>query len=87
MELFLGQEPARSGSLFVGSKGTLYSPSDNGTSHRLLPADNFRDYRPPQPTLPRSPGHHAEWVRAPGGPTYPYSGISTGSPSSRQPSA
>ncbi len=69
MELFLGQEPSRSGSLFVGSKGTLYSPADNGDVYRLLPRDNFADFRAPKPTLPRSPGHHAEWIRAcKGGP-------------------
>jgi hypothetical protein len=44
-----------------------------------LPVDNFRDYQAPQPTLPRSPGHHAEWVRAcKGGPpamsNFDYSG-------------
>ncbi len=64
MELFQGQKPVDSGSLFVGSKGTLYSPSDYGSSYRLLPTKNFEGYKPPQPTLARSPGHHAEWIRA-----------------------
>src|SRR5262249_46549386 len=44
-------------------------PSDSGTSHRMLPLGSFQDYRAPQPSLPRSPGHHAEWIRAcKGGP-------------------
>jgi len=63
-ELFMGQKPSGSGCLIVGSKGTMYSPSDYGSEYRLMPEANFRDYRPPQPTLPRSPGHHAEWIRA-----------------------
>jgi hypothetical protein len=63
-ELLMGEKPSRSGCLLIGSKGTLYSPGDNGGSRRLLPAATFRDYQPPKPTLPRSPGHHAEWIRA-----------------------
>jgi hypothetical protein len=47
-----------------GNKGTMYSASDYGDTYRLLPEAAYRDYRPPQPTLPRSPGHHAEWIRA-----------------------
>ena len=69
MALFQGQQPSESGCLLVGAKGTLYSPSDYGGEYRLLPVDNFRDYRRPAETLPRSPGHHAEWIRAcKGGP-------------------
>jgi len=69
VELFMGEKPPGSGCLLVGSKGTLYSPSDNGDSHRLLPLNSFRDYQAPKPSLPRSPGHHAEWIRAcKGGP-------------------
>lgn len=53
-----------SGCVIVGNKGKMYSGSDYGDGHLLLPVADFRDYRPPQPTLPRSPGHHAEWIRA-----------------------
>jgi hypothetical protein len=68
-DLFLGQRASRSGCLIVGQRGTLYSSSDNGTSYQLLPEANFQGYQPPAPTLPRSPGHHAEWIRAcKGGP-------------------
>ncbi|MSQ96330.1 MAG: Gfo/Idh/MocA family oxidoreductase [Gemmataceae bacterium] len=64
-----GQNPSGSGMLLVGSRGTIYSDSDYGGSRRLLPTANFADYQPPEPTLPRSPGHHAEWLRAcKGGP-------------------
>jgi predicted dehydrogenase len=68
-KLFMGQKPSGSGCLIIGSKGTMYSPSDYGGEYRLLPLEIFRGYRPPRPTLPRSPGHHAEWIRAcKGGP-------------------
>ena len=29
-----------------------------------MPEKNFEGFTPPKPTLPRSPGHHAEWIRA-----------------------
>ena len=47
--------------LFVGEKGMLLS--DYGR-HTLLPEDQFRDYRRPEPSIPASIGHHAEWIRA-----------------------
>jgi len=64
MNLFDGEQIRPSGALFIGNKGKLYSTSDYGDGHILLPRNDFRDYRPPQPTIPRSPGHHAEWLRA-----------------------
>ena len=50
-----------SGVLFVGSKGMILS--DYGR-HLLLPQDKFRDFKPPEPTIPKSLGHHAEWIHA-----------------------
>ncbi len=65
MELFQGQKPVDSGSLFVGAKGTFYSPSDYGSRLSAVAHEELRrTIKPPQPTLPRSPGHHAEWIRA-----------------------
>jgi predicted dehydrogenase len=49
------------GCLFIGSRGMLLA--DYGR-HVLLPEKEFADFRRPAPTLPRSPGHHAEWLRA-----------------------
>jgi predicted dehydrogenase len=77
--LFQGQKASESGCLLIGSKGTLYCSSENGDLRRLMPENDFRDYQPPKPTLPRSPGHHAEWIRAcKGGPpamsNFDYSG-------------
>ncbi|WP_165070793.1 Gfo/Idh/MocA family protein [Paludisphaera rhizosphaerae] len=50
-----------SGVLFVGEKGMLVS--DYGR-HLLLPEEKFRDYKRPEPTIPKSLGHHAEWIHA-----------------------
>ena len=30
----------------------------------MLPEEKFRDYQPPEPSLPRTSSHHAEWVAA-----------------------
>jgi hypothetical protein len=30
----------------------------------LLPEDKFRDFKRPEPTIPTSIGHHAEWLKA-----------------------
>ncbi len=51
----------RSGVLFVGTRGMLLS--DYG-KHILLPEDRFTDFKPPEPFIPDSPGHHLEWVNA-----------------------
>ncbi|MFN3487156.1 MAG: hypothetical protein ACK44W_16955 [Planctomycetota bacterium] len=53
----------------MGTKGTLYSPGDYGGDRKLLPIKEFEGFQPPPRTIPDSPGHHAEWLRAcKGGP-------------------
>jgi predicted dehydrogenase len=58
-----GRIPAtwKSGVLFVGDKGMLLS--DYG-KHLLLPEDQFKDFKRPEQTIPKSIGHHAEWINA-----------------------
>jgi hypothetical protein len=58
------RKPGNSGCLMVGAKGTLYTPDDYGARWVLLPEANFANFQRPNPTLPRSPGHHQEWIRA-----------------------
>lgn len=50
-----------SGCLFIGDKGMLLA--DYG-KHVLLPETEFTGYVRPEPTIPRSPGHHQEWIEA-----------------------
>jgi len=50
-----------SGCLFIGSKGMLLA--DNG-KHVLLPEADFAGVQRPTPTIPRSLGHHEEWLDA-----------------------
>jgi predicted dehydrogenase len=51
----------RDGCLFIGDRGMILA--DYG-KHILLPERDFADFKPPAPSLPRSPGHHAEWIEA-----------------------
>ena len=37
--------------------------SDYG-KHVLLPENDFRDFKRPEPSIPKSLGHHAEWIHA-----------------------
>lgn len=48
--------------LYVGDKGKMLG-------HRLIPEARMKEYEKPPATLPRSPGHHKEWLLAcKGGP-------------------
>lgn len=47
--------------LFVGGKGMVLA--DYGR-HVLLPEKDFRDFKRPEPFIPKSLGHHAEWIHA-----------------------
>lgn len=68
-DLLMGEKMTDSGCLIIGEKGTLFSPGDGGSARILLPKEKFAGYQPPKPTLPRSPGHHKEWLIAcKGGP-------------------
>jgi hypothetical protein len=66
-----------SGVLFVGEKGQLVADYNRKI---LLPAEKFKDFQPPQPTIPPSLGHYQEWLHAcrTGTPTlcnFDYSGM------------
>lgn len=67
--LLHGKPRASSGSLLIGTKGSLYSPNDYGSKYYLLPEDKFEGLKKPEPTLPRSPGHFTEFaIACKGGP-------------------
>ncbi|MDY0167516.1 MAG: Gfo/Idh/MocA family oxidoreductase [Thermoguttaceae bacterium] len=74
-----GERVPGSGVMFVGSEGHMFADYN---SYRLFPADKFANFQPPEPTIPRSIGHHAEWIKAckDGSPTtcnFDYSGALT----------
>jgi hypothetical protein len=51
------------GSLFIGDKGVL-TTGTYGEGTRLLPTAKMADFRMPEPSLTRSPGHYRDWLRA-----------------------
>lgn len=68
-----GLEPGRSlpriGAYIVGTEGVILHGSHGAAGAQLLPASRWRQYQRPAPTLPRSRGHHADWLIAcKGGP-------------------
>jgi hypothetical protein len=50
-----------SGCLFIGDKGMLLA---DYSKYLLLPEKEFADFQQPEKFIPRSPGHHAEWIEA-----------------------
>jgi hypothetical protein len=52
------------GIILVGDTGKMLVTGWGGNSPRLLPLRRDREYRRPAATLPRSIGHHQEWVAA-----------------------
>jgi hypothetical protein len=69
------------GDLLVGTKGSIYSDCPWNTRYALLPREKFQDKKhlPPE-TLPRSNGHHREWVDACKGHGKTFSGFEIGGP-------
>jgi predicted dehydrogenase len=68
-----------SGVLFVGSKGMLLA---DYAKHLLLFGPNAQDFKRPEPFIPKSLGHHEEWIHAckTGAPTtchFEYAGLLT----------
>jgi len=73
------QLPGWAWGAFVGDKGILAA---SYPKRMLLPEKKFADFKPPDPTIPDSIGHHREWILAckTGGPTtcnFDYSGAVT----------
>ena len=51
-----------SGVLFIGTNGRMLLSSYD--KHLLLPETDFVDFTRPEPFIPKSLGHHAEWIHA-----------------------
>ncbi len=52
------------GIIFVGDKGKMLVTGWGGEHPRLLPESRDKEYKRPPKTLPRSIGHHKEWLEA-----------------------
>ncbi len=62
-DLEAGRELNDNGIYFVGEKGTILAGGWAGTP-RLIPESRMKDFQMPPRTIPRSIGHHAEWIKA-----------------------
>lgn len=51
----------KSGCLFVGDKASIVG---NYSKVQVLPEDKFKDYKYEGERIPKSLGHHAEWINA-----------------------
>ena len=74
-----GERVPGSGVMFIGTEGHMFA---DYSRYKLYPGDKFEAYEPPAATIPRSIGHHAEWIKAckDGSPTtcnFDYSGALT----------
>lgn len=62
-EIVKGSSLPGRGVLFVGDKGRMLCEGAGG-SPRLLPLKKTREYQKPAETIPRSKGHHRDWLDA-----------------------
>ncbi len=58
----IAAELPMNGSLFVGDRGRIAIA--HGGDPKLLPEEKFADFSGPKPYLPKSPGHHRQWINA-----------------------
>jgi predicted dehydrogenase len=68
------------GALIRGDKGMMVHDSHGASALRIIPEEAMQAYKRPTPTLPRSPGHMVEWLRAckggaPAGSNFDYGGL------------
>jgi hypothetical protein len=52
------------GLIFVGDHGTILVDGWGGENPRLIPESKMKSFKQPKKTLPRSIGHHKEWLEA-----------------------
>jgi len=52
------------GALYFGDKGIIMTGSHGANGVRIIPETKMRDYRQPAESIPRSVGHHLEWIQA-----------------------
>ena len=74
-----GTQVGANGVMFVGTEGHMFADYN---TYKLFPEEKFADFTPPPQTIPKSIGHHAEWIKAckEGTPTtcnFDYSGALT----------
>jgi hypothetical protein len=59
-----GRNPPGTGAVVIGDQGTITYGSHGAGGVRIVPEAKMQEYKTPEPTLPRVPGHHADWTNA-----------------------
>ncbi len=52
------------GALLIGQNGNIMHGSHGAGGMRIVPESKMKAYTPPEKTLPRSKGHHQDWILA-----------------------
>lgn len=50
------------GAMFIGDKGIILNNGGTGSPPQIFPKSLRDSFTPPPPSLPRSKGHHREWI-------------------------
>lgn len=74
-----GRNPPGTGAVVIGDEGTITHGSHGAGGVRIVPEAKMREYKQPEPTIPRVPGHHQDWLLAiregrPAGSNFDYGG-------------
>ena len=56
-----GERVPGSGVMFIGTEGKMFA---NYGGYKLFPKEKFADFKPPTASIPKSIGHHKEWIKA-----------------------
>jgi predicted dehydrogenase len=78
-ELDVDEKLPGTGALVVGDKGKILYGSHGATGLRLIPEGKMQGFKTSPQRLPKSPGHHQEWIQAckggkPAGSNFDYGG-------------
>ena len=58
------RKPVTTGGVVLGDKGTIQYGSHGAGGVRIIPEAKMREYKLPEKTLPRTRGHHRDWLDA-----------------------
>jgi hypothetical protein len=59
-----GRNVPGTGALVIGDKGKIIHGSHGAGGVRIIPEAKMQAYKRPEPTIPRVPGHHQDWLMA-----------------------
>ncbi|MHC4405038.1 MAG: Gfo/Idh/MocA family protein [Planctomycetota bacterium] len=78
-----GRKLPGTGAIVIGDEGTITHGSHGAGGVRIVPESKMQAYQRPEPTIPRVPGHHQDWLLAiregrQAGSSFDYGGPLTG---------